>query len=101
GRARLAVTGETVPPLEGEVLPPRIAALLHGGASNAVARITEPERADLFDWWKRRDAGWRERVAQVDAHAKKKPDGRTKVLVCAEGYTPLRMHTQGADFFNE
>jgi hypothetical protein len=37
----------------------------------------------------------------LEAHAKLKPTGLTKALICAEGYMPLRMHTQGADFFNE
>ena len=32
----------------------------------------------------------------------KKPAGaKAKVLVCGEGHAPLRMHTQGADFFPE
>lgn len=38
----------------------------------------------------------------TDTPEGKKPAGpKTKVLVCAEGHTPLRMHTQGADFFPE
>jgi mono/diheme cytochrome c family protein len=98
GRPRLSVTSEAVPPLEGEVLPARIMELLR---PSAPAKLAAADRAVVFDWWKRRDAGWRERVARVEEHARKEPDGRTKVLICAEGYTPLRMHTQGADFFNE
>ena len=40
--------------------------------------------------------------AAVLAHAAKSPKPRfTKVLICGEGYPALRMHTQGADYFNE
>lgn len=38
----------------------------------------------------------------VETPEGKKPAGaKAKVLVCAEGHAPLRMHTQGADFFPE
>ena len=102
GRTRLAVTGAGQPTLQGEVMPPAIAGLLERArASGPLTQLTETNRTTIFNWWKRGDAGWRERTAVVDEHARKKPDGRTKVLVCAEGYPALRMHTQGADFFNE
>ncbi|HUS36328.1 MAG TPA: PSD1 and planctomycete cytochrome C domain-containing protein [Verrucomicrobiae bacterium] len=97
GRPRLSVISGGEPKLDGEVVSPNVAQLLAAD----VTEISEKEQKELFDWWKRRDAGWKDRAAKVEAHAKLKPTGLTKALICAEGYTPLRMHTQGADFFNE
>jgi cytochrome c553 len=53
-----------------------------------------------FAAWRKRDGNWRTLAKRAEAHTKTKPWMR-KALVCAEGYTPLRMHTQGADFFEE
>ncbi len=63
--------------------------------------LSAEERGVVFDWWKLSDAGWQAHNKKIMAHAAKEPKGKTKVLVCAEGYEPLRMHTQGADFFPE
>ena len=38
----------------------------------------------------------------VAEHAKQEPQPKLmKIMVCSEGVTPIRHHTQGADFFNE
>ena len=96
GRPRLAVTADAEPMLEAGALPAAVAgALEHPSALGAA------ERAAVFDWWKRRDGAWRALAAQIDEHSKKRPTGKTEVLVCAEGYKPLSMHTQGADFFEQ
>jgi hypothetical protein len=97
GRPRLSVISGGEPKLDGEVVSPKVAQVL----AEDLTTVSEEEKKELFDWWKRRDAGRRERAAKVETHAKLKPTGLTKALICAEGYTPLRMHTQGADFFNE
>lgn len=91
GRPRLSVIAGTEPSLDGEGVSASIAAALKRG---------EPSD-EAFQWWKQRDAGWRDRHAKIEAHAKSKPSGLSKALVCAEGFPPLRMHSQGADFFNE
>jgi hypothetical protein len=57
------------------------------------------KRGSVFGWWKMQDAGWRERQSRLAAFEKSKPVSTSKVLICAEGHKPLRMHTQGADFF--
>jgi cytochrome c553 len=102
GRPRLAVTGEESPVLPGEALPAVIARwLARAGAARSVSNWPAADRAALFDWWKARDPGWRERHTKVEQQTRQKPDGRTKVLICGEGYPALRMHTQGADFFPE
>ncbi len=97
GRPRLSVISGVEAKVEGEVVSPKVARILAAD----FAKISESDRTEVFDWWKRRDAGWKEQAAKVEAHAKSKPTGLAKALICAEGYTPLRMHTQGADFFNE
>jgi hypothetical protein len=96
GRPRLAVIAGAEPTLQGEVVTTRVAELLPRAGT-----LTDAERAIVFDWWKQRDPTWRKLTAQLDEHAKKKPNGKTPVLVCGEGNTPLRMHTQGADFFEQ
>jgi hypothetical protein len=101
GRPRLSVTSDTDPKLEGEVVPDLVAALLKRLENGEAAKLNVSDKASLFDWWKTRHSTWRDQAKAIADHTGKKPDGRTKVLVCAEGYTPLRMHTQGADFFNE
>jgi mono/diheme cytochrome c family protein len=99
GRPRLAVTGEAVPSLKGTLLPGNIASLLRrAGEAGFASQLSTAEHEALFDWWKRRDAGWQAHTADLEKHAASKPDGRTKVFICGEGFPPHRMHTQGADF---
>ena len=63
-------------------------------------KLTDEQRTKLFDEWKKKDAALKAAQAQVAAHDKKKPK-QTTILICGEGYKPMRHHTQGADFFNE
>jgi hypothetical protein len=97
GRPRLSIISDDKPSLDGAVLPPNIVALL----ARVDRNFARDEKDVLFDWWKTRDPVWRERRSKFSTHTKQRPTGLTKALVCAEGYKPLRMHTQGADFFNE
>ena len=99
GRPRLSVIADAEPRLDGETLPaPVIAAF---GALQKKKVLDDKQRVALFDWWKRRDADWRKLDTKLAAHDAKKPANTTKVLVCAEGYKPLVMHSQGANFFEE
>ena len=102
GRPRLAVTNRSDAGPEGDALPPDLAALL-ARARRAELReaLTEAERETIFGWWKGRDAGLAELSAKLAAHTAARPRQTSKVLVCGEGFPPLRMHSQGADFFNE
>lgn len=79
-------------------LPENIKAIL------AVARDqrTGEQTSELLNWYAPQVDGWKNLKKQVDDHAAKRPrDGMVKVMVASEGYTPIRHHTQGADFFNE
>lgn len=106
GRPRIAVTTSDNPSLGAPALPAQIANLLaecHTAFTNGQKISLATDRAaTLMQWWKPQDAGWAERQRKVQDHASKEPKPNlTTVLVCAEGYTPVRMHTQGADFFPE
>ena len=100
GRPRISVTSDARPSLKNSIQPLAVAEILRRAREpDFVKNLSADDRTKLFDWWKHDDADWRALSAKVEGHADKEPDGKTKVLVCAEGYTPLRMHTQGADFF--
>ncbi len=54
------------------------------------------------DWYGDRDPGWRKLDQRVQEHLRQTPKPTlVKVMVASEGVTPIRHHTQGADFFNE
>ncbi len=104
GRTRLAISSEENLPLDEEAMPASVARSLAEFHSNRTSHtsLSAAARADLLKWWKRTDPGWRAIHDKVEAHAKLAPKlSLTKVLVCAEGFPPLRMNTQGADFFQE
>ncbi|MGV3773441.1 MAG: DUF1553 domain-containing protein, partial [Verrucomicrobiales bacterium] len=56
----------------------------------------------LMAYFKTIDPIWKELDSKVKTHARNEPKPKlTKVQVTSEGFTPMRHHTQGADFFNE
>ncbi len=60
------------------------------------------ETASLLAWYRNHDSAWQKLNAVVAEHAKQEPQPKLlKIMVCSEGVTPIRHHTQGADFFNE
>ncbi len=100
GRPRLAVMADAEPTLKAEDFPAKVAEVLRK-AKQPNFKLGAAERETLLAWWLRKDAGWRYRQAKLTAHASRDPGTKTQVLVCAEGNKPLRMHTQGADFFEQ
>ena len=102
GRPRLALMADAEPTLKGEDLPAKVAEVLRKAKQpDFAAKLSAAERDTLLAWWLRKDAGWRDRQAKITTHASREPGVKTQVLVCAEGNKPLRMHTQGADFFEQ
>ena len=97
GRPRLSVIADTEPRLDAESLPGPVAAVFDALRKRNV--LDDKQSGTLFDWWKRRDAGWLALDAKLAKHDAAKPANTVKVLVCAEGYKPLTMHSQGANFF--
>lgn len=102
GRARYSVFSGGEPSVKSDVVPAAVAALVPK-RRDATGRntLTSKERAALLAWWKPRDSGWKSLTASVEEHAKKAPKTTTPVMVCAEGYKPIVMHSQGAPFFKE
>ena len=100
GRPRLSVSAVADAPLTEEALPAEAAAALVRARTSRDS-LTEAERAALFTWWKRRDAEFVRLAEQRGRTESQRPRQTARVLVCGEGFPPLRMHSQGADFFNE
>ncbi len=104
GRARLAVASDSATPLDDTGVPSAIASLLARLRTGppTEAKLTAAERSALLDWWKPFDPGWKMLADAAEAHRRQAPRPTlTKVLTCTEGNPPVRMHTQGADFFPE
>jgi hypothetical protein len=58
--------------------------------------------ASLVQWTRTADPEWRKLYHQAHEHLQKAPKPKTvKALICSEGLPAVRLHTQGADFFND
>jgi hypothetical protein len=93
GRPRLAATTQPRPALTGAALPERVRAVLAKGAPDAA------ERALLLRWFRGIDPGWRTLHDRLEAHRGRPQVPTVRALICSEGLKPLRLHSQGADFF--
>ena len=99
GRPRLSIIAGAEPRLERQVLPGAVTAAL--ASLKEGKKLAGKERSAVFDWWKTREPEWSAPAARLAAHDARKPGSVSKVLVCAEGFPPLKMHSQGANFFEE
>lgn len=99
GRTRLSLTTAAKPvSLAGPSLPGEIAALL-----DLPADKRSPEQStQLLKWYRHLDPSWQTASKPLSEHQAKEPKPKlSQMMVCSEGVTPIRHHTQGADFFNE
>jgi mono/diheme cytochrome c family protein len=102
GRFRLAVTDSAKPTLNTPVVPKEVAAILNKSLDTTERAKLKPEQIEkLFAWWSGRDAELQKLKAKLQTEAAKEPKTKTTILICGEGYKPMRHHTQGADFFQE
>jgi mono/diheme cytochrome c family protein len=77
--------------------PKRLLALQALGGDPGAER-----REALLKWYRTQDPEWRKLSQRVEDHLKTAPKPAvTKALIASEGVPPLRMHTQGADFFEQ
>ncbi|MBN9691977.1 MAG: PSD1 domain-containing protein [Verrucomicrobia bacterium] len=100
GRLRLSVSTQSTPDLRAP-----------GGPAQRLADVQRalqtPERTAaqqelLRAWQRQQDPEWRAQEARVQDSLKAKPKPvLTPVMVATEGLPALRMHTQGADFFEQ
>ncbi|QDU26499.1 Planctomycete cytochrome C [Anatilimnocola aggregata] len=99
GRPRISITSSPAPlAVETGGLAAGIAAALAIPADKRTAKQQE----QLLAWYRAHDDEWKRLNQAEQDHLAKAPQPTTvKVMVCSEGVTPIRHHTQGADFFTE
>jgi mono/diheme cytochrome c family protein len=100
---------------EKEQLPDRLRAWLDGGAvprglvvgiepflKPPIDRRSDARRAGLLPWYRTIDPEWQALDRAIQDHQKQAPKPElTKVMVTSEGFPAIRLHTQGADFFDK
>jgi hypothetical protein len=98
GRPRLSLSTTEAPDLTAPATPESLRSAL---ATTAEKRTPE-QAAAVRKWYAPQDAGWAKLARAEAEHAAKAPKvGGVKVLVSSEGLTPIRLHSQGADFLKE
>jgi mono/diheme cytochrome c family protein len=98
GRPRISVSSAATP------LPAEVGGMTFATAAalNTPAAQRSAEQAALaLAFYKPLDAEWQKLNQAELEHAKSTPQPNlVKMMVCSEGVTPIRHHTQGADFFD-
>ncbi|MGL4553467.1 MAG: DUF1553 domain-containing protein, partial [Gemmataceae bacterium] len=94
GRPRLSLSGEEKPAATAnDGLPADVRAALSKGAV---------DEGVVLRWFRTRDAEWRALSGRVEGLRAKGPAvGQVKALICGEGLTPIRLHSQGGDYLEQ
>ncbi|HEV3138330.1 MAG TPA: PSD1 and planctomycete cytochrome C domain-containing protein, partial [Pirellulales bacterium] len=103
GRVRLSLSNAAKPVgLDGEQVAAAVVDDVNQALATPADDRTERQRAALLAWFRERDADWQKLSGAVQDHLKQspKPD-LTKVMIATEGLPAIRLHTQGADFFEQ
>jgi len=103
GRPRLSVTTRPIiPEFLADSAPLKRVAEALAAASTPGPQRTPAQLEALRTWHRQVDPEWGQITAQVAASLSAKPKPTlTPVMVATEGLPALRMHTQGADFFEQ
>ena len=103
GRFRLSVTSSGPPFFfDGEWLAESVQDALIDNQEAGFSRLSKGEQEKIAIWFAPRDQGWRELRDRIEAHANRAPKPtKSKVLISSEGVPPLRLNSQGADFFEQ
>ncbi|HEX3726678.1 MAG TPA: DUF1553 domain-containing protein, partial [Pirellulales bacterium] len=103
GRLRLSISGADKPvALDGEQAPENQVEDVNQSLLTPPADRTARQQAALAAWYRAHDADWRELSRAVQDHLRRAPKPElTKVMVTTEGLPAIRLHTQGADFFDQ
>ncbi len=97
GRSRFSFTSEDVA-LAGGIMHPAI----YDALRVPITERTDEHNKTLMTWIGQQDDGWRALRKKADEHLAKKPQRTVeKILIGSEGVKAVRLHTQGADFFND
>ncbi|MGE3808134.1 MAG: PSD1 and planctomycete cytochrome C domain-containing protein, partial [Gemmataceae bacterium] len=98
GRPRLSIATIADADLVAPGLPEAIRRVL---ATPRDKRDPKAQSA-LLEWFRTFDPDWQKLHAATLEHLKHEPKPKTvKALISSEGLPAVRLHTQGADFFNE
>jgi cytochrome c553 len=103
GRPRISITTETgAVPIEGESMALAQMIQLEEAIKSTSENRSPEQRAALLDHFRKIDTEMVVLDRSVkDSEAKAPKPSLTKILIASEGVTPLRLHTQGADFFEK
>jgi mono/diheme cytochrome c family protein len=99
GRPRLALgTGTINHNLTGSALPESVAKIFN----LPTEKLTPEQSAALMKWYRPFDPEWLKLNEAVKEHQRRAPKPSTvKALISSEGLPPIRLHSQGEDFFKE
>jgi mono/diheme cytochrome c family protein len=102
GRPRLSVTAAAPDlALNAPGRPERVAALLADPQLDPAA-LAPADRDLLLGWARTLDPEWQRLNTQVQAHLAQAPQPSIqKMMICSEGVTAIRTHTQGGDFLEQ
>jgi hypothetical protein len=101
GRPRLSVTTDAAPTLDGSAGSSSIADAVRVLEKPAAQRSADDAKK-LLAWFRAQDDEWRKLDDAVAEHARKEPQPeKVKALICSEGVPPLRLNTQGPDFYEK
>ncbi len=102
-RPRISVTTDRTPPgLKAESAPEPMLATVLSATRFPESEWNDSQRTALRTWHRLQDPEWRELNARVETSLAERPKQKlTTVMVATEGLEPIRMHTQGADFFEQ
>lgn len=103
GRLRVSITTAPVPPdLKSAPASASLLTRMADALRRPTGEWTPAHWEALRTWHRRQDPEWRRLDAQVTASLSAKPQPKkTTVMVATEGLPAIRMHTQGADFFEQ
>jgi cytochrome c553 len=87
-------------PREGKI-PKPVQTILAAFDKDRAKPITPTDKKTLLAWFGPTEPGWQSLNGKLLDLRKHAPPPLTKVLVCSEGLPALRLHTQGADFFED
>jgi cytochrome c553 len=101
GRVRLSISTDAAADLSGDS-GPAVLAEISDLVKTPVEQRSDEQKVKLVAAYRAIDPEWKKLNAAVLAHAKQEPRRElTKVMVCSEGVPAIRLHTQGADFFQK
>jgi hypothetical protein len=98
GRLRISLTSVKAPLLTSPAVPARVRQVLTADKHQPGA---EQLKASLA-WYRTQDPTWQKLERARVEHLQKAPKPNlVKALIASEGLPPVRLHSQGEDFFNE